>query len=233
MAFARAANEARGDQSDKIQAVNALIAVLESKKVRKVSFDTMLSNHALVWQIKVIQQVALHRIVALARSCLTMWASEDIYGAAYFARATLETTAIVYDLSRRLEAAVDNRDLVMARDLLARQMFGSSHPDRPRHAPTAKTMEAKAIISEMDEKYPGTLSAYNQLCDTCRPVTLNLFSISVIIDQDTRDATFDTFEQYNKIVFNDVIIACGLLRVFDQALQNIHNTALSLSSPIN
>lgn len=233
MAFAWAAVEAADDQWDVIQAIDALLAVLESKKVGKVSFDTMLCNHTLVWQIKVFQQVALHRIVGLANGCMTMWKSRDIYGAALFARAMLETTAIVHDLSHRLEFAVDNRDLLAARDLLANRTFGS-HPDRrSKNTSAATNIDILTIMSQLDQQYPGTLTAYRHLSEMCSPVSLGPFSMSVIIDRDTGDATFDNFEHYKKTMFDCVIIACALLRAFEHALQNIHNTALSLSSAIN
>jgi hypothetical protein len=163
MAFAREAIEALGDHWDIIQPINALVARLASKKVRRVSFNTMLRNHALVWQIKVFEQVALHRVVSLANGCMTMWNARDIYGSAVFARGMMETTAVVYDLGNRLETVIDSNDMIAARDLLADSTFGPRHDNDLAAASAARMTEVMTIISELDNQYPGTLSTYKHL----------------------------------------------------------------------
>lgn len=111
-------------QQESFKRINAVLADLCAMRTLEVgAWDGELIVPKVVWKIRCYIQGIIYRTVELTEATASEWNNGNQLASIILARSVLETAAVVYDFSRRLQGACEGADFTTIDDLVMSHTF--------------------------------------------------------------------------------------------------------------
>jgi hypothetical protein len=164
---------------------NRVLRRLDKRRVRRVMVEGDFAASKLAWKAAVLQQVLLHRCVALGSGCGKMWNYGNVLSSILAARALLETIALTLDFEAKLQVHVASKDFAKINELTQFHTFATRSEKMLTEMPDLKAKNVLDYIDRLDKKVPGMRDHYEFLSEWCHPNSQGHFFTFASLDQTT------------------------------------------------
>lgn len=166
----RSVVEAAGEDWAKVSKCNSWLGSLAKRRATRIERTGPLAS-MLAWEVAVLQQALLYRIVELTDGCTKMWNEGNVLCSILAARALMETIGLTLDIEEKVQKHFDANDFKAMDELLWHHTFASREDKFIEEHSEAEAKNALTYVDRMEKilDYPGIRHHYLGLCEFCHP----------------------------------------------------------------
>jgi hypothetical protein len=179
-----------GGDWGQIRGYNNTLKRLAKRRVKRIDRIGKYQISQIAWQVAVLQQSLLYRIVALGTATAKNWNAGNVLGSALAARALLETIALVNDVEKDLFAFAEKKDWEGLHKYAVDLMFATRDDELKAQNHVIQAKNALTYIGHLDKEMPGIEKHYKFLCEWCHPNVFGHYGTFAIFDEAARAVTF-------------------------------------------
>ncbi len=124
----------------------------------------------LTWKSKIpfkavsLREVLIHRVSELSIVAVDLYDCNKLVSAFILTRAVIETVAMTYWLSQRIDEFLNSKDIQKLDEFLVKAMHGSRDGTSP-----IESYNVLTAVDKMDKEYNGFREMYDWLCEFTHP----------------------------------------------------------------
>jgi hypothetical protein len=148
-----------GEDWGRIRQYNRTLMRLAKRRVGRVEAKGLYEFSKIAWQIAILQQALLYRIVALATATAKNWNYGNVLGSVLAARALLETIALMHSIVPKLVEFHEKGQHKELHDYTVNATFATRDEELRREAPELVATNIKTHIARLAKKIPSLKQA--------------------------------------------------------------------------
>ena len=230
MVFDKNTQDFYPEGKDLFAEVDELYANLSNRKEDVVSpFVQLVGNDAItpkiVWKWQTYAQYCLHRVCDLVEGIALAWEHKKPAMAFILNRAIMENTALLYDIVRKLQKHLKDKNFQEIDDLIIGTLF-ASRLENPRF----KATSILTIVNRINKEIPGFQDVYDLLSEITHPNHDGVLGLYGKIDDDGHTCRIGTEIGVTKSSINRSLLALvGHLNLLVIALDLLNDEYKSLA----
>jgi hypothetical protein len=203
------------DDVELIEAINESLDRLRIQRVASIEVTGPYLESKLAWKIATQNETILYRIVALGESLALLWNARYMLGCSLLARALMETSALLLDFERVLQAEISSQDLRAIDDLVTKRHFATRDKEWLTIHPETEATNILTLIDKLDKRHlPNARKVYDALSESCHPNYLGGHAMFGALDTETGTTVYSD----TKIMESNrhAILGCAALMMLDE-----------------
>lgn len=190
------------DYSDKIVQLDNLIMKLANRRISLIYPGDHLEMPKIEWKYRTYNEIALHKTVDLTMSFCDSWNNGHVSTCFILVRAIYENVAYLFDIMKKLDMYIDEKDIDKIDDLIMNRLLGvkkSSIKELP------VIVNVLTVIESTDKIVKGFMEHYQHLCEFAHPNYFGMYELYCLDHKESHSSEINAAHGVNEKNFKFLI----------------------------